>query len=119
MTQRNPIHTEILDKCKEMHDKKSHDYAQDSNVFSNFEYSAMVAEIFNDSVDRTFATLLGVKLSRLAELRNGKTPKNESIEDTIIDFVNYAAIFGSRVLKELRNRQDAIPPGSVIPVPKI
>lgn len=100
---RNPIHSEILDKCKELHEKKSHDYAQDDNPFSNFEYAAKVAEPFTDPVDKVFVTMLAVKLARLAELRKGKEPKNESIEDTCIDFVNYAAIWGSRVIKGIRN----------------
>lgn len=99
---RNPIHSEILDKCKELHEKKSHDYAQDDNPFSNFEYAAKVADIFTDPVDKVFATLIGVKLARLAELRKGKEPKNESIEDTCIDFVNYAAIWGSNVIRQIR-----------------
>lgn len=105
---RNPIHSEILDKCKELHEKKSHDYAQDDNPFSNFEYAAKVAEPFTDPVDRVFATLIGVKLARLAELRKGKEPKNESIEDTCIDFVNYAAIWGSRVIKGIRSEHIVI-----------
>lgn len=103
---RNPIHSEILDKCRELHEKKSHDYAQDDNPFSNFEYAAKVAEPFTDPVDKVFATLIGVKLARLAELRKGKEPKNESIEDTCIDFVNYAAIWGSRVIKDIRTKRN-------------
>lgn len=99
---RNPEFTELLKRMQETHDKKSHDYAQDSNVFSNFEYAAKVSEPFKDPVDRVFATMIGIKLARLAELLNGKTPKNESVEDTFLDGPNYFAIWGSMHMKRMK-----------------
>jgi hypothetical protein len=98
---RNPHYLKLIEKIKAVHESKSHDYAKDTNVFSNFEFAAKVAEIFTDPVDKVFATLIGIKLARLAELRSGKKPKNEPLMDTLEDMTNYSAIWGSRIMKEL------------------
>ncbi len=92
---RNPEFLELLEKVKSTHESKSHDYSKNDNVFSNFEYAAKVSEAFTDPVDRVFATLIGVKLARLAELLSGKTPKNESVDDSFLDGTCYFAIWGS------------------------
>lgn len=86
----SPEFIDLLADMKAVHESKSADYAQDDNPFSNFEYSATVGERFTDPVDRVFATMIGIKLARLAELlSNGKTPKNESIDDTMKDGTVY------------------------------
>jgi hypothetical protein len=93
---RNPRYNALLKTMREIHDAKSFDYAQDSNPYSNFEYAATIAERFTDPMDRVFATLIGIKLARLAELTGaGKTPKNEALQDTRRDLANYAAIWAS------------------------
>lgn len=97
----NPHYTKLIEKIQKVHETKSHDYAQDDNVFSNFEYAAAVSEIFKDPVDKVFVTMIAIKLARMAELRNGKSPKNESILDTGEDGTNYFAIWVSRIMKEL------------------
>jgi hypothetical protein len=109
---RNPRYDALLTTLRELHDAKSHDYAQDANSYSNFEYAATVAERFTDPVDRVFATLIGIKLARLAELTGaGKTPKNEALQDTRRDLANYSLIWcsyteplpvtASRILREI------------------
>lgn len=105
---RNPIYHEILSKMKTLHENKSHDYAQDSNVFSNFEIAGNLASHFKDPVDNSFVNLIGVKIARLSELLSGKTPKNESIEDTFIDLANYCAIWGSYRIKRARFIDDFV-----------
>jgi hypothetical protein len=92
----NPKYHRLLEALRDLHDAKSHDYAEADNPYSNFEYAATVAERFTDPLDRVFATLLGIKLARLAELTAaGKTPKHESLQDTRRDLANYAAIWAS------------------------
>lgn len=87
---------EIIAACKAIEKKKRHDYSQKDNRWSNFEYAARVAAPFKDPVARVFATLLGVKLARLAELEGtSKRAKNEPLDDTHIDHTNYAALFGA------------------------
>jgi hypothetical protein len=95
---KNPRFDMLLHEMRELHDKKNHDYAQDSNPYSNFEFAAAVAEGFTGE-DAVFATMIGIKLARLKELRGkGKTPNNESAHDSLRDLAMYAALWCSRVL---------------------
>lgn len=84
---------EFCQRMIDIHEKKAHDYSKDGDRFSNFKRAAEIASWFDDPVDKVFATMLGVKISRLAELRNGKTPKNESTDDSYLDLNTYAAIW--------------------------
>jgi hypothetical protein len=83
-----------LEVMRETHLKKNSDYAGDGGTYFNFEYAAKVAEPFTDPVDKVFATMLGIKLARLAILKKpGKKPKNEPTLDTQKDLATYAAIW--------------------------
>ena len=89
----NPKFHSLLKKMADMHDKKSADYATDTNYYSNFENAATSAGI---PVDAVFRTMIGIKLARLAELQGkGKTPKNESIMDSLIDLAVYSTLYAS------------------------
>lgn len=90
--QRIPEFQAILTNMQKIHEVKNHDYASDDNSFSNFEFSAFIGSAFQD-VHISFAVLIGTKLARLAELLNGKTPKNESIADTFTDLAVYAVLW--------------------------
>lgn len=105
---RNPDFVELVESMLSIHEKKSHDYAADNNVYSNFEYAAQVAAPFKDPVHKVFATMLGIKLARLAELlSSNKKPKNESVKDTFIDGPTYFAIFGAYVNSKLAGVKNA------------
>jgi hypothetical protein len=92
----NPKYDAVIRRITALHTKKSQDYAQDANKYSNFEYAAGVGERFTDPVDRVFATMIGIKLARIAELRaSSKTPQNESLRDSFDDLANYAVIWCS------------------------
>jgi hypothetical protein len=83
----------MFNECLETLGKKAHDYANDNNAFSNFEFSAGVAGI---EPTQSMMVLIGVKIARLTELLSaGKEPMNESIADTIKDCINYLAILHS------------------------
>lgn len=84
---------EILNKMREIHARKNHDYAQDNDPFSNFKRAALISEWFNDPVDKVFVTMIGIKLARLAELHNGKEAKNESVNDSHLDLEVYATLW--------------------------
>lgn len=95
---RNPRFKMLLHEMDELHDKKNHDYAEDGNPYSNFEFAAKVAEGFT-GIDAVFATLMGIKMARLKELTSkGKTPNNESIGDTRKDLAMYATLWASHEL---------------------
>lgn len=84
----------LLQDMSDIHSKKSHDYAQVSNPFSNFERAGLIASWFTHPVEIAFACLIGIKLARLAELST-KSPKNESVVDTHLDLATYAALWGA------------------------
>lgn len=91
----NPRFDALLKTMAEIYDKKNHDYANDSDPYSNFRYAAMLTSIFRDPIDRVFATLIGIKLARIGELRKIKAPNNESLLDSLTDIAVYTAIWAS------------------------
>lgn len=42
---------------------------------------------------RIIAGIIGIKIARLAELTNGKIPKNESVDDTGLDLFVYCGLW--------------------------
>jgi len=88
---RNPQFNEVLELMAEIHDKKNEDYASDKDPFSNF---SGVAEMTGLETDKVFQVMIGIKMERLKQLvGTGKVPNNESVDDTILDLANYAAIW--------------------------
>ena len=84
---------QLLSDMRELHARKNHDYAKDVNPYSNFEEAA---ELAGCSVDTVFRVLIGVKLARLKELLgSGKSPQNESVQDSRMDLTMYAALWTS------------------------
>lgn len=87
---------EILDHAKNLHEKKSKDYASQSNQFENFERSALLMEWFNDPIDKAFVNLIGTKLARIATLRNNNaTPNNEPLADSFFDLTVYCGLWAA------------------------
>ena len=86
-------------KAVEMHQKKSHDYANEVDVLSNFKRLSQVAEIMNIDVQTPHGYALFMiimKIDRINNLmQNDKTPNNESIDDTILDMVVYTVLMGA------------------------
>lgn len=89
---RNPAFDAHLEQMRSTHDSKNADYANDGDPLSNFTLAAAVAGCSRDTV---FRVLIGVKLARLDELLKGKTPKHESIDDSLLDLSVYAALWAS------------------------
>lgn len=83
-----------LKVMEELHRRKNQDYAGDGGTYFNFEYAAEIAKHFDDPVDRVFATMIGIKMARLAVLKKpGKKPNHESVNDTHKDLATYTAIW--------------------------
>lgn len=87
---RNPTFSAILDEMERTHDRKNEDYAEDGNPYSNFEGAAAIAGVDPNTV---FHALIGIKSERLRQLMTGKTPNNESLEDSILDLAVYATLW--------------------------
>lgn len=81
----------ILDEMRSVHDKKSADYANPQDRFSNFVEAACEAGC---SVDTVFRVLIGIKNARIKQLMNsGTAPKNESLKDSILDRTVYSVLW--------------------------
>ena len=97
----------ILQRGMDLLDAKGHDYAADDSAFINFTLTGMILDW---AVSRglqqeelAFVSHIATKLARMIELRgSGKTPKNETIEDTCMDLANYAALWGGWILTKKR-----------------
>lgn len=84
----NPQFNAVLGEMADLHDRKNHDYAEDNNPYSNFEYAAAHAGV---TVQQVFDVMLGIKQARLRQL-TVKDAINESIRDSMIDRAVYAAL---------------------------
>lgn len=83
---------DIVNKCLDIHKRKGHDYAEDGDKFSNFKFASELAKHFEDPMDKTFVTMIGIKIARLAALQD-KTALNESVEDTRLDLTTYCILW--------------------------
>ena len=78
----------LLEEIAELHSRKNHDYARSDEPLSNFRR----AEAFGVEPWRGILIRMSDKWSRLEQLASGKTPKNESMRDTLIDNAVYSLL---------------------------
>lgn len=95
----SPEFYKLLQEMAEIHDSKSHDYANNENPFGNYQFAGALSKLFDNADDAGFIGRIGEKLYRLANLENSsktgetKIPKNESIEDTERDLPTIMALW--------------------------
>lgn len=86
------IYRELDEKIMSVTSSKRHDYAN-TDVLSNFKGVAQAAKSLGINIgDPAQYSLFMVvlKIARLTNLLNsGKTPSNESIDDSFLDGINY------------------------------
>ena len=101
MTKQSEQFYELLDKMRQVHDNKRHDYASVDDVFKNFRTSEMAGIPAWKGV----AMRIGDKFSRLMSFcKQGELKvQDESIGDTLIDMANYAIICHI-LFYEMRNK---------------
>lgn len=80
----SPTFYALLADMANLHDRKSHDYANNTDPSGNYRFAGTIANMFSYSpLDAGFAGRLAEKIYRLSVLEgSGKEPKNESIDDT-------------------------------------
>lgn len=105
----SPIFYKLLNDMAEIHDKKSADYASNSNPFGNYKFAGMLSKLFDDPDDSGFISRIGEKLYRLANLENSvegtqKVPNFESIEDTETDVATIVTLW----IAMRRERRDSV-----------
>jgi hypothetical protein len=67
---------------------KGDDYAGTDRL-SNFKLAGKICGL---DAELNCLSLIATKVARLGQLLHGRTPKNESIQDTLTDLANYAVL---------------------------
>lgn len=90
---RDKILETLFEEQKKILKKKGNDYAGE-DLLSNFRLAGMITNQTSKHPDAlNCLNLIGTKVARLGQLLNtDKTAENESIQDSVIDLANYAAI---------------------------
>ena len=85
---RNPKFDALIKEIQALHESKNHDYAEDEDPLSNLrEASKVGCEPWRGVLVR-----LTDKWSRIRQLSRGKTPKHESLRDSLIDNAVYSLL---------------------------
>ena len=92
---------ETYDKLKELHRLKNDDYSGDNGPFYNFEFCDYVSSLFKNSRDKVYAVFVAVKLARLSVVLT-KQAKNEAVEDSFDDMINFACIWKADYLSRIK-----------------
>lgn len=79
---------EFVSKMKQTMLKKGNDYS-DQDRLSNFKLAGAITGI---GAELNCLNLIATKVARLGQLLNGKTPNNESVEDSLLDLANYTLL---------------------------
>lgn len=85
---RNPKFHALLEEIARLHESKNSDYALDSDPLSNLRRCQALG------VDPLTGVLVRLtdKQSRIEELTRGKTPKHESLRDSLLDQAVYSLL---------------------------
>jgi hypothetical protein len=107
----SPSFYALLAEMRETHDKKSHDYAEDSNPYGNYEFAGSVAGLFaHSSDDAGFAGRLAEKIFRLSVLgKRQAEPRNESVADTERDIAVISCLWMASRRDKITFKQPGIP----------
>ena len=90
-----------LDEASAISDSKRHDYASEDDPFLNFR---QVADVSGLSIDQVFLVWVATKVVRLGQLiGGGKEPNNESVDDNILDLINYPALWRGMRIQDADN----------------
>lgn len=78
----------FTEKMRETVLKKGDDYAGQADRLQNFKLAGNIA---GDDATKNCLHAISTKVARLSQLLNsGSEPKNESVEDTLLDLANYS-----------------------------
>ena len=86
---------ETFEKLGRLHKTKNDDYSGDKGSFFNFDFAEFVSSHFTSARDKVYATMVGIKLARLAVVMARNKVNHESTEDTFDDLILYCTIWKS------------------------
>jgi len=100
----------LLQEMAEIHDKKSHDYASNSDPSGNYHFAGQMAILFSHSPqDAGFIGRFSEKLHRIKNLESsGKVGVTEAIEDTERDIATIIALWIADRRDRRRKKLEAI-----------
>jgi hypothetical protein len=84
-----------LIKMRALHRKKRSDYANEDNIYKNFDEVSRNVPIDDYDAFMDCFTMILRKIKRISNLINEgttKQPQNESFEDSLIDLANYCVL---------------------------
>jgi hypothetical protein len=85
---RNPAFSKLIEELQRLHDSKSHDYAKETDSLANLRRS----DRFGVPPWKGALVRMSDKWARIEELSSGKTPKHESLRDSLIDNALYSLL---------------------------
>ena len=85
---RNAAFDKLIQEIHQLHDNKNADYADDADPLSNFRK----CEEIGIPAWKGILVRMTDKWSRITQLASGKTPKNESLRDSLIDNAVYSLL---------------------------
>lgn len=80
--------------------KKGDDYANDTDRLINFKRSAFV---LGEEPEKAALHQIANKVARIGELLKGKTPVNESMDDSVLDLANYTVLLAMILAEKYQN----------------
>ena len=86
-SRRDELLNELHEKMGSVLKSKGGDYATNTDVLSNFKLAGNICGI---SANKQCLSLIATKVARLGVLLDTLEPNNESIEDSILDLINYS-----------------------------
>jgi len=87
-TQQAAAFTAIFDELSKIQDSKGDDYVNEDRL-SNFK---IVASMVGITPEQVLLVFIATKAVRIGNLQGSKVPNNESIDNSIIDLVNYGIL---------------------------
>ena len=84
----DPRFYQLLEEIADLHSRKNHDYAKTAEPLSNFNRAAALGV----EPWRGVLVRMSDKWSRIEQLSSGKTAKNESLRDSLVDMAVYSLL---------------------------
>lgn len=95
LEQQQKVFQDFIKSAEETLFRKGNDYAGEDRL-SNFKLAGSICGL---SPEQNCLSLIATKVARLGQLLQGKTPSNESIDDSILDLANYAILLKMLVVE--------------------
>lgn len=94
----------FVQKQREVLLRKGNDYSHEDRL-SNFKLAGSICGL---TPEQNCLSLIATKVARLGVLLGGKTPNNESIQDSVLDLANYSVLLDMIISEKQNDGLDSI-----------